>query len=163
MVNQQTLQGNWNEIKGKLRTKWGQLTNDDVQSFNGNVDQLVGTIQHRTGKTRNEIENDLEDILADGGSVVQKVTGAVKDAAHTAGEKAVAAYETVSETVREGYEATEKVIQEHPGKSMAVAFGVGLLSGGYGEDELMRAGAYRVYQDPADLLRHLDEVGVRVS
>jgi HAD superfamily hydrolase (TIGR01509 family) len=43
----------------------------------------------------------------------------------------------------------------------ARALGVGLLSGGYGEDELMRAGAYRVYQDPADLLRHLDEVGVR--
>jgi phosphoglycolate phosphatase-like HAD superfamily hydrolase len=38
---------------------------------------------------------------------------------------------------------------------------VGLLSGGYGQDELERAGAYRVYQDPADLLRHLDEVGVR--
>jgi HAD superfamily hydrolase (TIGR01509 family) len=43
----------------------------------------------------------------------------------------------------------------------ARALGVGLLSGGYGEEELERAGAYRVYQDPADLLRHLDEVGVR--
>ena len=45
----------------------------------------------------------------------------------------------------------------------AGALGVGLLSGGYGEDELARAGAYRVYQDPADLLRNLDEVGVRVD
>jgi phosphoglycolate phosphatase-like HAD superfamily hydrolase len=43
----------------------------------------------------------------------------------------------------------------------AHALGVGLLSGGYGQEELERAGAYRVYQDPADLLRHLDEVGVR--
>ncbi len=43
----------------------------------------------------------------------------------------------------------------------AGALGVGLLSGGYGEEELERAGAYRVYQDPADLLAHLDEVGVR--
>lgn len=41
--------------------------------------------------------------------------------------------------------------------------GVGLLSGGYGKDELERAGAYRVYEDPADLLRHLDEVGIRRS
>ena len=45
--------------------------------------------------------------------------------------------------------------------TFARALGVGLLSGGYGQDELERAGAYRVYQDPADLLRHLDEVGVR--
>jgi HAD superfamily hydrolase (TIGR01549 family) len=43
----------------------------------------------------------------------------------------------------------------------ARAIGIGLLSGGYGQDELERAGAYRVYQDPADLLLHLDEVGVR--
>jgi len=45
----------------------------------------------------------------------------------------------------------------------ARALGVGLLSGGYGQDELERAGAYRVYHDPADLLRHLDEVGVRLA
>lgn len=43
----------------------------------------------------------------------------------------------------------------------ARALGVGLLSGGYGQDELQAAGAYRVYDDPADLLLHLDEVGVR--
>jgi HAD superfamily hydrolase (TIGR01509 family) len=43
----------------------------------------------------------------------------------------------------------------------AMALGVGLLSGGYGRNELELAGAYRVYHDPADMLQHLDEVGVR--
>jgi HAD superfamily hydrolase (TIGR01509 family) len=43
----------------------------------------------------------------------------------------------------------------------ARAFGVGVLSGGYGREELERAGAYRVYEDPRDLLDHLDEMGVR--
>jgi HAD superfamily hydrolase (TIGR01549 family) len=43
----------------------------------------------------------------------------------------------------------------------ARALGVGVLSGGYGQEELERAGAYRVYEDPGDLLRHLDEVGAR--
>jgi HAD superfamily hydrolase (TIGR01549 family) len=43
----------------------------------------------------------------------------------------------------------------------AGALGVGLLSGGYGEDELVKASAYRVYEDPADLLKHIDEVGGR--
>lgn len=43
----------------------------------------------------------------------------------------------------------------------ARALGIGLLSGGYGQDELERAGAYRVYEDPADLLSHIDEVGGR--
>ena len=43
----------------------------------------------------------------------------------------------------------------------ARALGVGLLSGGYGREELEQAGAFRVYEDPADLLEHLDEIGVR--
>ncbi len=44
----------------------------------------------------------------------------------------------------------------------ARALGVGLASGGYGPDELERAGAYRTYEDPLDLMNHLDEVGVRI-
>jgi uncharacterized protein YjbJ (UPF0337 family) len=55
VLNQQVLQGNWNEIRGKLREKWGELTNDDVQSFNGNVDQLIGSIQRKTGESRESI------------------------------------------------------------------------------------------------------------
>ncbi len=43
----------------------------------------------------------------------------------------------------------------------ARALSIGLLSGGYGQEELEKAGAYRVYQDPLELLAHLDEVGVR--
>ncbi len=43
----------------------------------------------------------------------------------------------------------------------ARALGVGLLSGGYGQQELEQAGAFRVYEDPADLLRHIDEVVAR--
>jgi HAD superfamily hydrolase (TIGR01509 family) len=43
----------------------------------------------------------------------------------------------------------------------ARALGIGLLSGGYGREELIYAGAFRVYEDPLDLLTHLDEVGVR--
>ncbi len=49
MVNQQVLQGNWNQFKGKVREKWGQLTDSDLGAFHGNVDELVGTIQKMNG------------------------------------------------------------------------------------------------------------------
>jgi len=45
----------------------------------------------------------------------------------------------------------------------AGALGVGLLSGGYGREELERAGAYRVYADPAEMLARIDELGVRTD
>jgi len=45
----------------------------------------------------------------------------------------------------------------------ARSLGIGLLSGGYGESELLAAGAYRVYEDPADMLAHIHEIGLRAS
>lgn len=45
----------------------------------------------------------------------------------------------------------------------AHALGVGLLAGGYGMDELVQAGAYRVYEDPAELMKHVDELGVQAE
>ncbi|MGR6920620.1 HAD family hydrolase [[Actinomadura] parvosata] len=50
-----------------------------------------------------------------------------------------------------------------PAARRAGALGIGLLSGGYGRDELERAGAFRVYADPADMLDRLDELGIRQS
>ncbi|TMF38293.1 MAG: HAD family hydrolase [Chloroflexi bacterium] len=45
----------------------------------------------------------------------------------------------------------------------AHALGIGVLSGGYGREELQAAGAYRVYEDPRDLLAHIDELGIRIG
>ena len=50
-----------------------------------------------------------------------------------------------------------------PAARRAVALAVGVLSGGYPKEELFRAGAFRVYRDPADLLENLDELGIEVS
>ena len=50
MINQQTLQGNWNQIAGKLRAKWGQLNQDELQHLAGNVTELIGYIQRKTGE-----------------------------------------------------------------------------------------------------------------
>jgi uncharacterized protein YjbJ (UPF0337 family) len=140
MVNEQTLQGNWNEIKGKLRNKWGQLTNDDLQQARGNIDQLVGLIQRKTGEARSSVEKFLEEATSSG-------SGALNDAAETAREYAQQAMETVQErskqaadtvrktydqaaqSVRHGYEEAEGMIKDRPAESAAVCFGVGMLVG----------------------------------
>ena len=48
MINQQTLHGNWNELAGRLREKWGELSGDELEQFKGNAAQLVGFIQRKT-------------------------------------------------------------------------------------------------------------------
>ena len=62
-INQQTLEGNWNEIKGKIHEKWGQITQDDLQKARGSIDQLVGVIQRKTGEARDRIEKRLGGIV----------------------------------------------------------------------------------------------------
>jgi uncharacterized protein YjbJ (UPF0337 family) len=59
MVNAQALQGQWNQVRGELKKKWGQLTDDDLRFTNGNIDQLIGKIQQRTGEARDAIEQFL--------------------------------------------------------------------------------------------------------
>jgi HAD superfamily hydrolase (TIGR01549 family) len=69
-----------------------------------------------------------------------------------------------AERLGAGVEATSVVgdsVWDMLAARRARLLGIGLLSGGYGLEELERAGAYRVYEDPADLLKHLDEVGGR--
>jgi uncharacterized protein YjbJ (UPF0337 family) len=50
-----SVKGNWNEMKGKLKQKWGNLTDDDLTFREGQEDEMVGKIQKRTGQTREEI------------------------------------------------------------------------------------------------------------
>lgn len=51
------LKGNWNQLKGKMKEEWGELTDDDLTYQEGKEDQLIGTIQKKTGKTQSEVKD----------------------------------------------------------------------------------------------------------
>src|SRR6266852_1105263 len=105
MVNQQVLQGNWNELKGKIRSKWGQLTNDDLQNFDGNVDRLIGVIQRKTGEGRESIERYLNELAASGSSAFGQAAEAVREYAHQAGERVQEGTQRAAESMRQGYDS----------------------------------------------------------
>jgi uncharacterized protein YjbJ (UPF0337 family) len=129
MVNQQTLQGNWNELKGKLRAKWGQLTNDELQTFDGNVDQLVGLIQRKTGEARASIEHYLEELTSDGASGVSQAVESVRGYAQQAAGQIQEKSKQAAESMQQGYEEAERIVRERPVESVAVCFGAGVLAG----------------------------------
>ena len=54
------IKGNWNEIKGKLKQKYGELTDDDLTFAEGKDDELLGRIQKRLGKAKEEIRKEIE-------------------------------------------------------------------------------------------------------
>jgi uncharacterized protein YjbJ (UPF0337 family) len=54
------LKGRWNELKGRVKEKWGELTDDDIDRIEGRRDQLVGAIQQQYGKARDEAEQEVQ-------------------------------------------------------------------------------------------------------
>ena len=54
------LKGNWNEVKGKLKQKYGQLTDDDLVFAEGKEDELLGRLQKRLGRTKDELRAEIE-------------------------------------------------------------------------------------------------------
>jgi uncharacterized protein YjbJ (UPF0337 family) len=61
VMNEDTIKGNWKIFKGKIKEKWGKLTDDELDQFEGKKDQIVGRIQEKYGLTRDEAERQYAD------------------------------------------------------------------------------------------------------
>lgn len=114
MITEQELKGHWKSLVGKVKARWGQLTDDDLARVEGNVEQLVGRIQQKTGEARKNIETFLDDSIKAAAPMMESVERAT---------------ERVTSTAREGYKAAESRIQSRPVESMACVLGVGALLG----------------------------------
>lgn len=61
-MNDLLVKGNWNEIKGKLKQKYSDLTDDDVALAEGKEDELFGRLQKKLGKTKEQLINEIQDM-----------------------------------------------------------------------------------------------------
>jgi uncharacterized protein YjbJ (UPF0337 family) len=60
-MNWDRIEGNWKQFKGKVKSQWGKLTDDDLQLLEGKKDQLVGKVQERYGIRKDEAERQVDD------------------------------------------------------------------------------------------------------
>ena len=136
MVTKEELTGQWNEVKGRLKEHWGQLTEDDLMQARGSTDQLVGVVQQKTGATRSEVENFLSDMFGDSSKITDRATEAAQHYADAASEFAAEAGDYVKENYRRvagaSSEYTDKIahtVKARPAESIAIAFGLGIAAG----------------------------------
>lgn len=64
-INKDVVQGHWTEIKGKLRQKWGKLTDDEISQFKGSYEEVLGAIQKNYGYQKEEAKRELDTFLDD--------------------------------------------------------------------------------------------------
>lgn len=61
-MNTQSIKGNWNEIKGKIKQKYGELTDDDLAFEEGKEDEMYGRLQQKLGKSKDEIRKFIAEL-----------------------------------------------------------------------------------------------------
>jgi len=129
MITREELQGKWTQVKGKIREKWGTVTDDELQRVQGNAEQLVGFLSQKTGQARKEIESFLGEAMGEGRTFLSQASETARDYAQRVSETARQGYEQAEQQLGAGYEETREVVRSHPTESIAAAFGVGIVTG----------------------------------
>ena len=116
--NSQALQGQWTQFRSAVKSRWSELTEEDLQLLEGKLEQLVGRIQVKSGEAKEAIESFFVGLLARGTSAVTHGAETVGQFAHKVGDRVTADYERAEDTVR-----------HNPAASVAAVFGIGLVTG----------------------------------
>src|SRR5215212_2025497 len=129
MSTQEQLMGNWNQLKGKVKQRWGQLTDDELTHVEGNFDQLVGLVQQKTGESRENIERTLHEFSNQAGGAFTQATEMAREYAEQAGETLRGAADQVRQRTQGYAQDAQAMVRNRPAESVAVAFGAGLIVG----------------------------------
>lgn len=134
MTNRQEIKGHWNEVTGRLKEHWGQLTDDDLQRAEGSTDQLIGLVQQKTGATQSEVEKFIDSVLGGGigdqaAQTVQQYAEAAQAAAAEAAGYARENYRRVAAQTGNYGAKVADTVRTRPGESLAIAFGLGIAAG----------------------------------
>jgi uncharacterized protein YjbJ (UPF0337 family) len=129
MITREELRGQWNEVKGRLQEHWGQLTDDDLRRAEGSADRLVGVVQQKTGATRREVEEFLDQTLADGRSAYHQASESASKYVDEAAELARQQYARAAAATDQMSQQVAHTVRTRPVESLAIAFGIGIAAG----------------------------------
>ncbi len=77
-MNEETIKGKWNEIKGEIKTQWGKMTDDELDKTLGNVASISGLVQQRYGAKKEEVQAKIEGIVAKFSEKTEKIKNKLK-------------------------------------------------------------------------------------
>jgi len=147
MANATAIAGNWNDLKGRIRAKWGQITDDSLEQAKGNMESLVGTIQRTTGEAKETIQAYLNSGAKEGANLYAQASDAVQTGYKQASDAVQAGYKqasnvvqagaeqamegarVVGDQIKAGAEQTGKLVQARPVESLLFTFAAGIIAG----------------------------------
>ena len=122
-MNWSSVEGNWNQMKGKVKEKWGKLTDDDLVQVGGKHDRLVGLLQQKYGMAKDKVEEQLENFFESSEGWVNEA----KEKVSQVYDKGREYLQSTSPTDMAG--DLREVIGRYPVQSVIVGVGIGFLIG----------------------------------
>ena len=136
MVTREELRGQWNQVKGRLRDHWGELSDRDLSRAQGSAEELIGVVQQKTGATRREVEEFLHHILDEGSHMSERAADALQHFAGATQEYADEASDAMRRGANQAAHWSEdygkrvaETVRSRPTESIAIAFGLGIAAG----------------------------------
>jgi uncharacterized protein YjbJ (UPF0337 family) len=136
MTTREELRGRWDEIRGRLKERWNQLTDEDLCQGEGSEAALIGAIQRRTGEELQQITGFVHSLVGGeanqwgtNGDAAQAVAQAAQHYAQEAGKFVEEGLQQAGQQMRDGIKQAEHLVRERPAQSLVVAFGAGLVAG----------------------------------
>lgn len=129
MALEQKLKGDWNQVAGSVKAKYGQITDDELKEVEGNFQKLTGLVQRKTGKGIEQVEAFVHDLFEKAGIACSDVAQQTGECMQSTGQVLQQGYEYVADHARAGYEQTQRAIANRPTESVVAALAVGLIAG----------------------------------
>lgn len=124
-----TLDGTWDQLAGAVRSKYAQITGEDLAGVNGNIHRLAGLIQKKTGQAREEIDEFLHSVSDSASTTVGRISEAASNMATKASDTLREGYDYARDASRDGIKAASDTVKHRPGESMLLAMGIGVIAG----------------------------------
>jgi ElaB/YqjD/DUF883 family membrane-anchored ribosome-binding protein len=124
-----TIVDQWDEVRQRLRERWEELNQEDLELVRDNVNEVIGRIQARTGETRQDIQRFIDEIITEGGSMAARARDRATELAATAAEAALDGADRAARRATEQFHRAEEMVREHPAPSLLTVFGLGCLAG----------------------------------
>lgn len=124
-----TLQDNWTSIQKQIRAKWTELTDADLAPSRGDMQQLVSTIQKKTGEASDSIERFCKQLMEDSDTVYHQMGASIRAGAQCAGDSIQDASKSAMDSMRHTYSDVESAVKHNPGRSVAIGVATGLITG----------------------------------
>lgn len=119
---QKAVEESWNDIRAALKSKWSELTDQDLEMIDGDSRKLVALVSQKTSMPVHEIEEAIDQIASQSGGLLSRI-------AHSTAQLANAARRSVTMPADRVYQQARQMVEQQPMPSVGAAFGVGLLVG----------------------------------